>query len=132
LAHWWRSVLPPTPLLSRCDSIPIDWSRRDPSGQTNENSVIVFPGSVMFRSPLIGSRARPLPPPLMSRVRLLTPLCAPSRQNAWTPLHVAAYNNQLECVRALLEAGADKDAKGYVRPTTLQPLPSPTQPLPPT
>ena len=29
-------------------------------------------------------------------------------QNGWTPLHWAAYEGQLDVVRALLNAGADK------------------------
>jgi ankyrin repeat protein len=47
-----------------------------------------------------------------------------------TPLHHAVHQGHLECVRALLEAGADKEAKGYVRPR--YPYPPPTLPLPPT
>jgi hypothetical protein len=67
----------------------------------------------------------------MSRVRLLTPLCAPLRQGAWTPLHWAAYNGYLECMRALLEAGADKDAKDNVRPHGPRNLAILTHPDPP-
>ena len=84
----------------------------------------------MFRSPLIGSRPLPLPPPLISRVPLLTPLCAPLRQGAYTPLHYAAYRGHSECVKALLEAGADKDAKNQVRSNGLPCRPYPHPPNP--
>jgi ankyrin repeat protein len=36
-------------------------------------------------------------------------------QKGWTPLHVAANWGKLECVRLLLERGADKDVKDIVR-----------------
>jgi ankyrin repeat protein len=32
-----------------------------------------------------------------------------------TPLHWASYNGHLECVRLLLERGADKEARDRVR-----------------
>ena len=39
-------------------------------------------------------------------------------QNGATPLHTAAFSGHLECVRLLLERGADKEAKTKVRTPT--------------
>ena len=39
-------------------------------------------------------------------------------QDGDTPLHTAAFSGHLECVRLLLERGADKDAKTKVRAHT--------------
>ena len=36
-------------------------------------------------------------------------------QHGETVLHLAAYKGNLECIRFLLDAGADKDAKSEVR-----------------
>ena len=47
---------------------------------------------------------------------MLTPLCAPLRQYGNTPLHCAAARGHSECVKALLGADADKEAKSNVRP----------------
>jgi hypothetical protein len=39
-------------------------------------------------------------------------------QDGFTPLHWPAQSGYLECVRLLMERGADKDAKSNVRPPT--------------
>jgi ankyrin repeat protein len=36
-------------------------------------------------------------------------------QEGWTTLSLASLNGQTDCVRLLLESGADKDAKNNVR-----------------
>ena len=40
---------------------------------------------------------------------------APHSVRGPTPLHFAALNGRLECARLLLERGADKEAKDWVR-----------------
>ena len=63
--------------------------------------------------------ARSGPPP--------STLCLSSRrsQNGDTPLHVAAYNGKVECVKVLVEAGANIEAKNKVSPPPTPPRPSP-------
>jgi len=39
--------------------------------------------------------------------------------NAWTPLHLAAENDQVECAHLLLETGADPDPKDEYGQTPL-------------
>ena len=62
--------------------------------------------------------ARSGPPP--------STLClAPRRsQGGWTPLHYAAFGDDVECVKVLVEAGANKEATSKVSPppTPLAPL----------
>jgi ankyrin repeat protein len=52
---------------------------------------------------------------LHTRMRFSLTLTAPRAQSGDTPLHQAAYEGHLECVRALVDGHADKEAKDYVR-----------------
>ena len=45
-------------------------------------------------------------------------------QHGYTPLATAAYNGKVDCIRALVELGADVNAKNNVRALLCWPVPS--------
>ena len=42
-------------------------------------------------------------------------MCFVLLQNGWTPLHGAAMNNEVDCLKCLLDKGANIDSKDDVR-----------------